>query len=136
MFALSLRRGWFLRAGFGRLRQVAPGDKLRSHCPGDADKKGRLISPNLLRPGSTVLCLIGLRSPAQRAAAMDRSALYRASPVMVEAVFSSINLTSIVRTVEEPASVRKAILGSSPLIATYVMAAAGPRALPSLIEQQ
>src|SRR5262245_51125741 len=136
MFTLSLRPGWFLRTGFGRLRQVAPGDKLRSHCPGDADKKGQTNIAQSPPPRRAVLCLIGPRNPAQHAVAMDLSALNRASPARVEAVFLCINLTLIVRTVEVLASVRKAILASSPLIATYVMAAAGPRALPSLIEQQ
>jgi len=64
--------------------------------------------------------------------AMDWSALNRANPAKVKVGFLSINPIAIVRTVEVLASVRKAMLTSSPLIASYVMAEGGLKACRSL----
>ena len=79
-----------------------------------------------------MVCLIGLRNRAQRAMAMDWSALNRACLARVKAGFLSIHHTSIVPTVEVLASVRKAMLTLSLLIAMYAMAEGGLRACPSL----
>jgi len=75
---------------------------------------------------------MGLRNREQRVTAMDWLALYGASPARVKAGFLSIHPTSIVRTVEALASVRKVMLAPSPRIASYVMAEGGLRAWPSL----
>ena len=95
-------------------------------------KEGQVNTPKLLCPQRTMVCLMGLWNRAQGVMATDSSALSRASPARVKAGFLSNRPTSIAHTVEALASVRKAILASSPLIESFVMADAGLRARPSL----